>query len=77
MGLENPRINLACAGTLYRITGDTKYRAAVKEAAAQDDLNAWRVLKRLTKKLPEDRALKVTLKQLEERLQANAKSRAK
>ena len=76
-GLPNPRVSLACAGALYRLTGDAKYRAALEKAAAQDDLNAWRVLKRLTNKLPEDQALKVTLQQLEERLKANAKTRGK
>ena len=76
-GLENPRTNLACAGAMYRLTGDAKYRAMLEKAAARDDINAWRVLKRLTDKLPDDQDLKNTLKKLEERLKANAKTRGK
>jgi HEAT repeat protein len=74
-GLENPRIHLACAGALYRLTGDAKYRAVLEKAAEQDDIHAWRVLKQLTNKLSEDQTLTVTLQQLEERLKANAKTR--
>ena len=72
-GLPNPRIGIACAGALYRISGDAEHLVIVEKAINNESYRAWFVLSRLVQKLPDDQEVKSLLARVEQRMEEQRK----